>query len=77
MPTYDYRCERCGPFQAFRAIAQRDTALCPGCGSSSARAGVSTPYASMTNAGNAGSGSYARFRHAGGCGCCPTRRSGR
>ena len=38
MPTYDYRCERCGEFSALRPLARRDApAACPGCGAPAPR----------------------------------------
>ena len=33
MPTYDYHCEKDGPFEVFRSIDERDApAVCPICG---------------------------------------------
>ncbi len=38
MPTYDYACLTCGPFEALRAMAERDAPVaCPGCAAPSAR----------------------------------------
>jgi len=38
MPTYDYDCKSCGPFDALRQMNKRDQALeCPDCGALSAR----------------------------------------
>src|SRR5688572_28769897 len=45
MPTYDYRCDRCGPFQALRSIAQRDAeSLCPACSAVAARILSGSPH---------------------------------
>jgi putative FmdB family regulatory protein len=34
MPTYDYRCDTCGPFAVMRRVADRDAArACAKCGS--------------------------------------------
>ncbi|MBM3585256.1 MAG: zinc ribbon domain-containing protein [Alphaproteobacteria bacterium] len=41
MPLYDYECETCGPFRAWRSMsAYRRPAPCPDCGRSSRRAVV-------------------------------------
>ncbi|MDO8694800.1 MAG: zinc ribbon domain-containing protein [Sheuella sp.] len=38
MPTYDYDCKSCGPFDALRQMSKRDESLaCPACGALSAR----------------------------------------
>lgn len=86
MPTYDYQCPQCGPFETLRPMAQRNEACaCPECGAQSARALLSAPrlsavsgavrHAHETNerAANAPSTSrdyVARNRHPAGCGCC-------
>jgi len=31
MPLYDYKCAKCGPFEAFRSVDMRDFATCPKC----------------------------------------------
>lgn len=69
MPTYDYDCERCGPFSESHPIAEFDLAQpCPGCGDPASRTltlpaiggGSAEPAASPTP-----------FRaHPGGCACC-------
>ncbi|WP_019447371.1 zinc ribbon domain-containing protein [Cupriavidus sp. BIS7] len=71
MPTYDYRCEKCGDFAEIRPIARRDDpAVCPACGSQAARALVGAP-------GLAGSGE-ASASHGTGCACCgPVKLAGR
>ena len=38
MPTYDYACPDCGPFEAIRRIGQRDDPVhCPDCATASPR----------------------------------------
>ena len=42
MPTYDYACEQCGGFEAFRTLASRnETGRLPDCGTASPRVFVS------------------------------------
>lgn len=44
MPTYDYLCPHCGPFETLRGMAQRnDPCACPDCGAQSGRAMLSAP----------------------------------
>jgi putative FmdB family regulatory protein len=33
MPTYEYSCEKCGPFEIWQSIKDNALALCPTCGS--------------------------------------------
>lgn len=33
MPTYEYRCPRCGRFEAFQSIKEEPLAACPTCAS--------------------------------------------
>lgn len=33
MPTYEYRCPRCGRFEAFQSIKEEALAACPTCAS--------------------------------------------
>lgn len=45
MPTYDYKCEKCGRFEAFQRITAEPLTACPTCGGSvkrlvSASAGI-------------------------------------
>ena len=85
MPTYDYRCEACGPFEALRRIADREQPQpCPGCGCNSPRTwlaaariadmdpGLRTAIATNERARHEPkrSGDYARLKHPSGCGCC-------
>ena len=45
MPTYDYACPDCGPFEAFRALSMRnEPCSCPACGAGSARVLISAPH---------------------------------
>jgi putative FmdB family regulatory protein len=38
VPTYDYRCSRCGGFELLRPLAKADAeASCPGCGDAARR----------------------------------------
>lgn len=88
MPTYDYRCDRCGVFSAMRSIADRDLdSVCPDCGTRAART-ISMPSLSlMSGTARSGhqineraahapkrSGEY-RHVHGPGCGCSSTRSS--
>jgi len=44
MPIYEYECPDCGIFDELRPLRQaKDPALCPGCGTISARRVVSAP----------------------------------
>lgn len=85
MPTYDYACDRCGGFDAFRSLAHRnEPAACPDCGAGSPRVFVVAPrlglMSSTTRSAMATneraqheptrSGDYARLKHPAGCGCC-------
>lgn len=91
MPTYDYACEQCGGFEAFRTLASRnEPADCPDCGSASPRVFVSAPRLTSLPGDTRRamdlnerarhepqhSASYQRLRHPAGCGCCkPGQRS--
>ena len=76
MPTYDYRCERCGAFQALRSIALRDAeARCPGCGAVAARILSGSPHVggvrrTLAPPDPGAAGAYARMRHPASCRCC-------
>ena len=44
MPTYEYQCQECGPFESLRSIAQRNApSACPGCGAHSERVVLTAP----------------------------------
>lgn len=48
MPTYDYACSGCGPFDALRRIVERDQpAACPDCGAAAPRIAVSAPQLAL------------------------------
>jgi putative FmdB family regulatory protein len=72
MPTYDYDCDRCGPFSENRPMAEFDLPQpCPICGDRAQRAltlpaiGGGSPEASPGTS----------FRtHPGGCRCCAPAR---
>jgi len=84
MPTYDYTCAGCGPFEALRPMADRDrAAACPRCGQGATRRLAAGP--AQIGAGGVGEarrrligrqnraladGSYPRMRHPLSCGCC-------
>jgi putative FmdB family regulatory protein len=68
MPTYDYGCERCGPFTEARPMADFAMPLpCPNCGELAARA-----LTSPAIGGGAREASFAApgRAHPGGCRCC-------
>ena len=84
MPTYDYACTGCGPFEALRRIADRDGVTpCPRCGRQAARMlGAAVGSVGAGGTGEArrlligrheralADGQYRRMRHALSCGCC-------
>ncbi len=76
MPLYEYECAGCGPFSAFRAMAEYAApAACPKCGIEAPRAFFSLPAmiagVSRPTAGRdaPGAGTSAFGRHGGGCRC--------
>jgi putative FmdB family regulatory protein len=68
MPTYDYGCQRCGPFTESRPMAEfARPQSCPGCGDLAPRA--------LTSPAIGGGAREATFAapggaHPGGCRCC-------
>ena len=80
MPFYDYACEGCGPFTAFREMAEYDAPLpCPECGASAPRVLLTPPLlGGMDQARLAAHATNERSAHAPrrsaghgpGCGCC-------
>jgi putative FmdB family regulatory protein len=49
MPRYNYSCQRCGPFEAWRSMSMSDDpADCPACGKASPRA-LSLPNMSFVD----------------------------
>ncbi|KRB67969.1 FmdB family zinc ribbon protein [Noviherbaspirillum sp. Root189] len=52
MPTYDYHCNQCGPFDALRSLVQRnEPCACPVCGKGSERTLLSAPRLSAMASG--------------------------
>lgn len=91
MPTYDYRCDDCGGFDALRSVSQRDLpADCPDCGGASPRVMSGAPRLALMADGTRRaiavneraahepkrSGDYPRLRHPSGCGCCSGAKRG-
>jgi putative FmdB family regulatory protein len=91
MPTYDYRCEACGGFDALRSMGERDQPVaCPGCGRPAPRVMASAPRLALLEAPlrtalatnerachePRRSGDYARLAHPAGCGCCSGGKRG-
>jgi len=82
MPTYDYECASCGPFEAFRAIDDRNLpAACGVCGAASNRVMVAAPrlavmssdqrIAFSTNERASHEPQHSSsYRHPSGCSCC-------
>ena len=69
MPTYDYGCERCGPFSQSRPMAEFAMPQpCPGCGDAAPRVFLRAP---ALGGGAAPEMSAPPMRaHPGGCRCC-------
>ena len=88
MPTYDYACTHCGPFEAVRRMAERDVpAACGQCGTPSPRAWIAAPHlADMPTDRRLAMATNERachepqrssqYRHPSGCGCCKTGARG-
>ena len=91
MPTYDYRCDDCGGFDARRSVGERDAPIaCPDCGCVSARVLSAAPRLALMADGTRRaiavneraahepkrSGDYARLKHPSGCGCCSGSKRG-
>ena len=80
MPIYDYSCDACGPFTAFRPMADYDKpATCAGCGVLAPRVLLTAPSLATMEAGaRHGMAVNERSRHEprrsrahpSGCGCC-------
>lgn len=70
MPTYDYGCERCGPFSASRPMAEfADPQPCPECGDAAPRVFLSAPALGSGMSAGPAMPTAARA-HPGGCACC-------
>ncbi|RZL88937.1 MAG: zinc ribbon domain-containing protein [Variovorax sp.] len=91
MPTYDYRCDDCGGFDARRSVSDRDAPIaCPDCGCISVRVLSAAPRLALMADGTRRaiavneraahepkrSGDYARLKHPSGCGCCSGSKRG-
>ena len=92
MPTYDYACPACGPFEALRTVARRDEpGACPDCGTVAPRVlggapqlalmAAATRLAVATNERACHEPRRSRdvaapHRHHAGCGCGGASRSG-
>jgi putative FmdB family regulatory protein len=85
MPVYDYQCASCGPFSAFRSMADyAKPAPCDTCGVDAPRAILSAPaLANMDPSLRKGHATNERSRHEprrsggshpAGCGCCGPRK---
>ncbi len=83
MPIYDYDCPECGPFTAFRDMADyAKPTKCDDCGASAPRAMLNAPAIAGMDAGlRRGLAINERSRHEprrsasahpSGCGCCST-----
>ena len=81
MPTYEYDCPACGPFEAVRPMAEFQAPQpCGGCGAAAPRVILSAPRlagmdpgrrdAFATNERSANSPRQSRGAHPSGCGCC-------
>jgi putative FmdB family regulatory protein len=80
MPTYDYRCEACGGFDALRSLSERNEPIaCPDCGRVSPRVMAGAPRLALLERARhepSRSGDYARLAHPAGCGCCSPGKRG-
>lgn len=92
MPTYDYLCPQCGPFDALRSLAARnDPCACPSCGADAARTLLTAPRVSaLSSTARAAHETNERAahaplaskdytglrRHPAGCGCCSGGKRG-
>jgi len=84
MPTYEYDCPRCGPFEAVRPMAEFQAPQpCAGCGSTAPRVLLSAPRLSGMDAGrrdahatnerSASAPKRSAGAHPASCGCCKPR----
>jgi putative FmdB family regulatory protein len=73
MPTYDYDCDRCGPFAESRPMAEFALPQpCPACGDPAPRALTSPAIGGARAAEPAGPTPFRA--HSGGCSCCAAPR---
>ncbi len=84
MPTYEYDCPSCGPFEAIRPMAEFQAPHpCAGCGDPAPRVLLSAPRLSgmdpgrrdafATNERSAHAPTRSRGAHPASCGCCKPR----
>ena len=84
MPTYEYDCPRCGPFEAVRPMAEFQAPHpCAGCGGPAPRVLLSAPRLSGMDAGrrdahatnerSANAPKRSGDAHPSSCGCCKPR----
>ena len=84
MPTYEYDCPRCGPFEAVRPMAEFQAPHpCAGCGGPAPRVLLSAPRLSGMDAGrrdalatnerSANAPKRSGGAHPASCGCCKPR----
>ncbi len=87
MPTYEYDCSRCGPFEAVRPMAEFQAPhRCAGCGDPAPRVLRSAPRLSGMDAGrrdafatnerSANAPTRSGGAHPASCGCCRPRKQG-
>lgn len=70
MPTYDYGCERCGPFSESHPMAEFATPQpCPACGEPAPRVFLRAPALGGGVAPETAAAMPQRM-HPAGCGCC-------
>ncbi len=75
MPTYNYECETCGPFDDSHPMAEFDKPQpCPDCGDLAPRL-LTLPAIGGGAQMDAGAGAQTMRSHAGGCACCAGPRS--
>jgi putative FmdB family regulatory protein len=90
MPTYDYVCKECGPFEAFSSIAARNAAVgCPRCTLPSLRLLLNAPRLAIMGGERrhamavnekashepVSSKAYANKLHSSGCRCCSSAKT--
>jgi putative FmdB family regulatory protein len=74
MPTYDYDCDRCGPFSESHPMAEFELPqACPACGDPAPRS-LTLPAIGGAGAEAPSPGASPFRSHAGGCSCCSAPR---
>ena len=89
MPFYDYDCARCGPFTAFRPMAEYEAPVaCPDCSEAAPRILLQAPllggmdqprlaaHATNERSAHEPRRSTSSHGHAPGCGCCSGGKGG-